>query len=145
MQTVPTLLANMLAEIGQHVGTVCHTITTYEMFWVADITYKWSFAKMAENKAVFCLLLALLVEDEEEKTRGKTQPASLNEFLIKGSPKLMTEIENVAPKCCRDIANRTNTSILFKSIKCFPTFSNMFKTVGQHFLSTKFFLLGQHL
>ncbi len=54
---------------------------------------------MAEKAADFCLLLALLVDDEEEKTRGSTQTASLNLFLISRSlkqrPKLKMLYENV--------------------------------------------------
>ncbi len=40
------------------------TISTSEMFWDADVIYKWSFANTAEKEAAVCLLLALLVDDE---------------------------------------------------------------------------------
>ncbi len=37
---------------------------------------------MSEKEASVFLLLAFLVDDEEEKTRGPTQTAILNLFLI---------------------------------------------------------------
>ncbi len=59
-----------------------HSTTTSEMIWVADVIYKWSFVNMNEKEAAVCVLLALLVDDEEKKTRGPTQTASLNLFLM---------------------------------------------------------------
>ncbi len=57
---------------GQHVGKVCHTITT---------------SNMAEKESAVRLLHALFVDDEEEKARGPTETASLNLFLISRSSK----------------------------------------------------------
>ncbi len=52
------------------------------MFWVADVIYKRSFAKMTKKEAAVCLLLALLVENREEKTGFPTQTASLNRLIV---------------------------------------------------------------
>ncbi len=41
---------------------------------------------MAEKEAVVYLLLDLLVDEKEEKTRGQTQTASLSLFLISRPP-----------------------------------------------------------
>ncbi len=74
-------------KIGQNVGLVCSTRTISEMFLVADVVYKWSFANMAKKESPVCLLPTLFVESKEEKTRGPTQTASLwthetNDFRI---------------------------------------------------------------
>ncbi len=86
---------------------------------------------MAEKEAAVCLLLALLVDDEDEKLlaqlklpnswpNSNCQLQSVSHF--KNSE--ITEIDHAVPKCWQDIANRTNTSIL---PKCWPTFLNKFE------------------
>ncbi len=71
--------ANRANIVGLHAGWVRHTTKTSELFWVADVIYKWSFENMenmAEKEAVVCSLLALFVENKKKTLVVQLKPSA---------------------------------------------------------------------
>ncbi len=88
------------------------------------------FSKHGEKEAAVCLLFVILVDDENEKILVQLELQAWIYFKVS---EVSTEIENVVPTVWRNIASRTNASILLKKMKMLANIFNMFKNVGELF------------